>query len=131
LKLYAKDKKTIEDTNRFVRELRKFQHVKELSLIQEVCIRFYTEDSFFDRIVNETLRNNNRTKFETLGPFCYLLYNYAGSSNNKQGKLPEKIVLYRGEPLSPEAIEKYKSAVGSDSLAMDTICIDFKTTLCS
>lgn len=114
--LYANKEKIIEDANRFATEMRKIQHVKELALIQEVCVRFYTEDSFFYHIVNNTLRDNDRTKFDTVGPFCYLLYNYAGSSNNKQGKLPEKIVLYRGEPLTLEVIEKYKSAVGNNTV---------------
>ena len=113
-KLYPDDEKIRKDTDRFINELRKIQHVKELALIQEVCVRFYTEDSFFYRIINETLRNNDRTKFHTLGPFCYLLYNYAGSSKNKKGKLPAKITLYRGEPLSTEVIENYKSAVGKN-----------------
>jgi len=117
-KLYPDPDKeqAMEDAERFVKELRKLQHVKELALIQEACVRFYTEDTFIYRIVNETLRDNNRAKFETLGPLCYLLYNYGGSSKNKQGKLPEKIVLYRGEPLTLKAIEEYKAAVGSNTV---------------
>jgi hypothetical protein len=114
--LYSDKGKATEDADCFIKELRKVQHGKPLSIIQEVCVQIYTEDSFLYRIINETLRDNNRTKFETLGPFCYLLYNYTGSSKNKQGKLPEKIVLYRGEPLSLEAIEEYKSASSSDTV---------------
>jgi len=115
-KLYPDNGKAIEDADRFVKELHRFQRIKELSIIQEVCVKLYTEDSFLYRIINETLRDNNRTKFETLGPFCYLLYNYVGNSKNNHGKLPEKIVLYRGEPLTQEVIEEYKSTVGSNTI---------------
>ncbi len=114
--LYPDNIRAKEDAERFVKELRAVQHAKELYMIQEVCIKLYTEDSFLYRLINETLRDNNRTKFETLGPFCYLLYNYCGSPKNKQGKLPEKIVLYRGETLTPEVIEQYKSTVGTNTI---------------
>lgn len=113
-KFFPDDETVIEDANRFVNELRQVRNARDISTIQEVCLKLYTEDSFLYRVINETLRDNNRAKFETLGPFCYLLYNYTGSSQNKQGRLPEKIVLYRGEPLTHEAIEEYKAAVGKN-----------------
>ena len=113
-KLYSDDEKVMDDAHRFVKELQQVRNARDIATIQEVCLKLYTEDSFLYRVINETLRDNNRSKFETLGPFCYLLYNYSGSSRNKQGKLPEKIVLYRGEPLTREAIEEYKAAVGKN-----------------
>ncbi|CAF1368411.1 unnamed protein product [Didymodactylos carnosus] len=113
--LYLDDtKKAVKDANHCVSELRKVQYAKKLFIIQELCIKLYTQDLFLFRIVNETLRDNNRNKFETLGPFCFLLYTYSHSPNNKQGKLPKQITLYRGEPLTPEVIELYKSSIGSD-----------------
>lgn len=113
-KLYSNDGKVMQDAQRFEEELQQVRNVKDLATIQEVCLKLYTEDSFLYHVINETLRDNNRSKFETLGPFCYLLYNYSGSSSNKQGKLPQKIVLYRGEPLTHEAIEEYKAAMGKN-----------------
>ncbi|CAF1167092.1 unnamed protein product, partial [Didymodactylos carnosus] len=110
-KLYIDKETAMKDAEYLTNELRKVQNAKELSVMHEKCIQLYTKESFLYRIINETLRDNNRTKFETLGPFCYLLYNYAGSMKNKQGKLPDKIVLYRGECITSELVEEYKSTL--------------------
>ena len=80
---------------------------KGLEQIQESCISLYTEDSFLYRIINESLRDDDKTKRNTLGPFCYLLYSYNGR-RRRQSRLPKKIVLYRGERLSPEDIKEYR-----------------------
>ncbi|CAF1227647.1 unnamed protein product [Didymodactylos carnosus] len=115
--LYLDDKKkAVEDANHFISELRRVQHAEKLFIIQEVCIQLYTKESFLFRIINETLRDNNRDKFETLGPFCFLLYTYTHSPKNKQGKLPKQTTLYRGEPLTPDVIELYKLSIGSDTI---------------
>jgi hypothetical protein len=71
--------------------------------------RLYTENSFLFRIVNETLRNHDMSKVDTLGPFCHLLsvhllFNHYNSDNGN-GR------LYRGMNLEDGMIEEYKKAV--------------------
>jgi hypothetical protein len=41
-------------------------------------VKQYTEPDFLFRIVNEALRDNNRDKLETIGPFAYLVFNFIG-----------------------------------------------------
>ena len=89
------------------RELRRVA-LKGEEMIQETCVRLYTQDSFLYQIINETLRDDDRTKLHTLGPFCYLLYNYEGKSKHRATRLPKKIVLYRGERLTADDIKEYR-----------------------
>jgi hypothetical protein len=50
--------------------------------LEEFCAYLYTTHSFIHGLVNQTLRNYDRGRLGTLGPFCYLLYNYNGSENS-------------------------------------------------
>ena len=98
---------------------------KNIENLQQCCARLYTKPCFLFKIVNETLRDNDRTKLETLGPFCYLLYNYIGIQHNKYLSVRQQvkqffksaeqfpsITVYRGEELCLDQIEMYKQAVG-------------------
>ncbi|CAF0831883.1 unnamed protein product [Adineta steineri] len=99
---------------------------KNMENLQQCCARLYTKPCFLFKIVNETLRDNNRKKLKTLGPFCYLLYNYIGIRHNKYLSIRQQIkrlfkpaeeqfsslTVYRGEELLSEQIETYKQAVG-------------------
>ncbi|CAF1093196.1 unnamed protein product [Rotaria sordida] len=76
--------------------------------------------------VNRTLRDDDRSKLTTLGPFCYLMFNYIGIRHNeymsirnqlkrfvkKTDNNTSEITVYRGETLSLDDIEIYKNAVG-------------------
>jgi hypothetical protein len=94
---------------------------KNIENLQQCCARLYTKPCFLFKIVNETLRDNNRTKLKTLGPFCYLLYNYIGIRHNKYLSIRNlksteqfpSIIAYRGEDLPIDQIEIYKQAVGT------------------
>lgn len=68
----------------------------------------YTAESFLYPLVNATLRNDDRSKIDTLGPYCSLLFTYI-----KTNKDPITTELYRGTILTPEMINEYKQAVGT------------------
>jgi hypothetical protein len=112
------------EAQRLTNEIRLIKK-KNIENLQQCCARLYTKPCFLFKIVNETLRDNNRTKLKTLGPFCYLLYNYIGIRHNKYLSIRKQIkqfiksseqfpsiIVYRGEDLPLDQIEIYKQAVG-------------------
>jgi hypothetical protein len=113
--LSPKKKEAMEFAEKAIIELRRVAS-KSREVIQETCIRLYTQDSFLYQIINETLRDDDRTKLHTLGPFCYILYIYDGGSKRKLTRLPEKIVLYRGERLTPDDIKEYREYMESGAV---------------
>ncbi|CAF4535085.1 unnamed protein product, partial [Didymodactylos carnosus] len=74
--------------------------------IYKCCIKLYTYDSFLYSLLNKTLRENDQTKIDTLGPFCHYLY-YSWYNLGTRTTLK----VYRGANLGPDAIEQYKRAV--------------------
>ncbi|CAF1147569.1 unnamed protein product [Didymodactylos carnosus] len=113
------------DVQHLVAEIKKEDNYKKMSKLQQCCARLYTKPCFLFKIVNETLRDNDRTKLTTLGPFCYLVYNYIGIRHNKYPSIRNRlkqlmkvkthttsIVVYRGETLPLDSIETYRQAVG-------------------
>ena len=74
------------------------------------CVQLYTRETFLYRLINRTLRENDRSKLQTLGPFCWFLHNLPFcepfSSKCFTGR------LYRGAVLDDSMIESYKQAVG-------------------
>ncbi|CAF2093101.1 unnamed protein product, partial [Rotaria magnacalcarata] len=69
--------------------------------------RLYSNESFLYKLLNSTLRNNDITKLETLGPFCYLL-NWHLVRNN----CGEESLLFRGMDLTDDIIDEYRQAIG-------------------
>src|SRR4051794_13983238 len=67
--------------------------------ICRACIRLYTMESFLYRLVNMTLRDNDLSKVDTLGPFCYLLFQFYFAQEFKDLKFSGRV--YRGANLSP------------------------------
>lgn len=100
---------------------------KTISNLQKCCARLYTKPCFLFRLVNKTLRDNDRSKLFTLGPFCYLVFNYIGIRHNEYSSIRNQlkrlvkneddnnseITVYRGETLSMNDIEIYRNAVGN------------------
>jgi hypothetical protein len=74
------------------------------------CIRLYTMESFVYRLVNTTLRENDLSKIETLGPFCYLLFQFYFAEEFKDLKFSGRV--YRGANLSPSMIDEYEESIG-------------------
>ncbi|CAF1499275.1 unnamed protein product, partial [Rotaria sp. Silwood1] len=66
--------------------------------IHKCSIELYTMESFLYKLVNKTLRDNDKSKLNTLGPYCYLLYHSWYMMDDKtMGK------VYRGADLQPGA----------------------------
>ena len=93
------------DAQRMSEQIKACRDQKE---ILECAIRLYTRDSFLYKLVNSTLRNDDLTKVDTLGPFCYLLREHLFYAD----KSKEKLTVYRGSTLTDEMIDEYKQAVG-------------------
>ncbi|CAF3613790.1 unnamed protein product [Rotaria sp. Silwood1] len=97
---------------------------KKMKMLQDCCAKLYTKQCFLFRIVNTALRDDDRTKLETLGPYCYLVYNYIGRDINENlsirrcisqiihRSISQSIIVYRGDNIYHEKIEEYKQAIG-------------------
>lgn len=82
----------------------------------ELLLYLYTRDSFLYRTVNEALRQNDRSKFDTFGPFCYLMFYFCNPYGVKCGEtflqpFYDDVILYRGCNLTFEQIRQYRSAL--------------------
>ncbi len=79
--------------------------------ICQACIRIYTMESFVYRIVNKALRDNDLTKVDTIGSYCYLLFqfNFAQEFND----LKFKGRVYRCANLSSSIVAEYERNIGS------------------
>ena len=113
----------ITESYHLIQEIRAIKK-KKIEALQQCCARLYTKPCFLFKIVNETLRDDDRSKLETLGPFCYLLYNYIDTRPNeylsirnqlkqvlKSSKHISSMIVYRGEQLPLDQIEIYRQAV--------------------
>ncbi|CAF2790044.1 unnamed protein product [Rotaria sp. Silwood2] len=73
--------------------------------IYKCCIQLYSMESFLYKLVNSTLRNEDMSKFDSLGPYCWLLCNYIRDCGI-QDESP--IAVYRGCTLTDETIKQYE-----------------------
>lgn len=78
--------------------------------ILEQGVRLYTAEAFLYKLVNSTLRNEDMSKIDTLGAYCFIVQGHLWSS----GKNREEIIVYRGTDMTDQMIDQYKLAVGSD-----------------
>ncbi|CAF1110188.1 unnamed protein product [Didymodactylos carnosus] len=97
---------------------------KSTTEIGQCCVHLYTRDSFLYRLVNRTLLDGgNRTKRDTLAPYCALLAAYLrrcclikdtifSQLNDTSSSSSSSVVVYRGADLSPEQTEAYKNGIG-------------------
>ncbi|CAF3685351.1 unnamed protein product [Rotaria sordida] len=103
----------------------RFKHRRErlrMKFLCECCAKIYTYECFLYKVLNTTLRKNNFSKLETLGPYCFLLYNHIGSHVNNAwiSRYQQRfrhitmtsLFVYRGDFASEETINEYKKAVG-------------------
>jgi hypothetical protein len=79
--------------------------------ICRACIRLYTMESFLYRLVNTALRDNDLSKVDTLGPFCYLIFQFYFAQEFKDLKFIGRV--YRGANLSPSLVAEYEQAIGN------------------
>ncbi len=95
---------------------------KRMKYLSKCCAKLYTKNCFLFRLVNTTLREDDRTKLNTLGPYCYLVYNYIGSQTHnfstwrqrlhqhfRQKQSPSTLV-YRGDSITQRKLDEYRQA---------------------
>ncbi|CAF1666351.1 unnamed protein product [Rotaria magnacalcarata] len=97
---------------------------KRMKQLEEACAKLYTKTSFLFEVVNRTLRDSDRSKLTSLGPYCFLVYNYIGSQIPKYtliqryiGRIgnstqSSSIVVYRGCGATMGLINGYRQAAG-------------------
>ncbi|CAF3330557.1 unnamed protein product [Rotaria socialis] len=107
---------------------------KRMALLREGCIYMYTEASFLYRKTNEALRVNDKLKLKTLGPFCFLLYDYIGrNSSDNVSKLDRlrqtlhfkkknPLIVYRGDIVLAQKLKEYREAAGNDKKCFKWSC---------
>ena len=121
-------KNTVQDiicTLNLVRdEVSKKKEWKKMEKLQDCCAKLYTKQCFLFRAANTALRDDDRTKLNTLGPYCYLVYNYVGRHLNDDLSIRHRLlqivhptesqsmIVYRGDHVSREKIEEYRQAAG-------------------
>ena len=71
----------------------------------QFSVRMFTRDSFLYTLINKALRENDSSKVETFGPYCYLLRAYIRLTGTDYSG-----TLYRGCHLSDAQIDQYRNA---------------------
>ncbi len=70
------------------------------SQIGETCVHLYTKESFWYRLINQTLRHCETAtpeQVKTVGPFCYLLHKHL-----EKNPTTDVLTIYRGLTLTDE-----------------------------
>jgi hypothetical protein len=100
---------------------------KRIKELQDCCAKLYTKSCYIYGAVNAALRNDDRSKLDTLGPFCYLLFNYVGRRFKDNSSILDRfrrvlhpneiewMTLYRGDYTSDTNIEEYRRAARDNS----------------
>jgi hypothetical protein len=100
---------------------------KKIQDLENCCAYLYTKPYFIHRIVNIALRDNDHTKLRTLGPYCFLVFNYIGRYLNDDFSIRRRfreilrptrsqlMTVFRGDYISREMIEEYRQAIGDKS----------------
>jgi hypothetical protein len=113
----------IETARNDVKTKSECERIEHLS---KCCVKQYTKESFVFRVINETLRDNNLDKLNTIGPLCYLIFNYIGGRTHVNQSLQFRfhqlaqsakslvLNLYRGDYASNEILDAYRQAAGQD-----------------
>ena len=82
--------------------------------IARCCLYIYTRECFLYKLLNKTLREEDLSKIDTLGPFCDLLWNSL-SSDGLKSKYRFTGLVYRGATLTLEEIEAYQNSIGKSA----------------
>jgi hypothetical protein len=107
---------------------------KQMKILRKKCVQLYTDENFLYRITNQTLRDNDVTKIDTLGPFCFLIYDFIGRQQNRNVHILHNlrrflsksqykpIKVYRGDNVSEEKLEQYRQAIGDSKRCFKWLC---------
>jgi len=113
--------------NKVEKETRGKSSQNRITELQDCCAQLYTKGCYIYRVVNAALRDNDQTKLYTLGPFCYLLFNYIGQRFKNNSSIGDRLrrvlrtnksqpmTLYRGDRNSNNTVEEYRRAAGDNS----------------
>ncbi|CAF1218951.1 unnamed protein product [Rotaria sordida] len=74
------------------------------------CLYLYTIECFLYKLLNKTLREEDLSKVDTLGPFCDFLWNSL-SSEYLKSKYQFTGLVYRSASLQPDEIDAYKNSI--------------------
>jgi hypothetical protein len=103
-------------------DVQKKNEFKRIKYLCKCCTKLYTKNCFLFRLVNITLREDDRTKLHTIGPFCYLVYNYIGCSTQDILSVRQRLrqhfrrtqqpslLVYRGDSVPKQRLDEYKQA---------------------
>ncbi|CAF1633906.1 unnamed protein product, partial [Didymodactylos carnosus] len=85
--------------------------------ILKLAIHLYSVESFLYKLVNSTLRADDRSQIDTLGAYCYLLDRYFSEYHtiplNNVPQNNKRLTVYRGATLTDEMIDAYEKVVGT------------------
>jgi hypothetical protein len=114
----------IDELEKVRDDVRRKSESERIKYLAKCCVKLYTKGCFLFKTVNATLRDDNYTKLNTLGPYCYLVYNYIGRRTYgylsvryrlRQQFRPTQapsLLVYRGDSITKEKLEKYRHAAG-------------------
>jgi hypothetical protein len=117
----------VDSFNKIRDEALRKSEKKKMEELENCCAQLYTKPYFIYRIVNIALRDEDHTKLRTLGPYCFLVFNYIGRHLNDDFSVHHRLrqtfrptrsqlmTIFRGDYISHEMIEEYRQAVGDNS----------------
>ena len=79
--------------------------------ILKCCVYLYTLESFLYRLMNRVLRENDKTKMDTVAPFCYFLTEAIWSDTLADERFYG--IVYRGIRVPRETICHYEETIGA------------------
>lgn len=112
----------VQSLNAVKDETSRMSDKKRIEKLQDCCVKLYTKDCYIYRVVNTALRDDDRDKLDTLGPYCYLVYNNIGRRLKDYLSIRHRLqqvfhptesksmIVYRGDYIPRETIEKYQKA---------------------
>ncbi|CAF2061685.1 unnamed protein product [Rotaria magnacalcarata] len=75
------------------------------------CIYLYSLESFLYKLVNTVLRENDKSKMNTVAPFCYFLTEAIWSDTLAHERFYG--IVYRGASMPSDTIHYYNEAIGT------------------
>ncbi|CAF3641568.1 unnamed protein product [Rotaria sp. Silwood1] len=117
----------MDSLNKIKDECFRKREKKRMKELENYCAKLYTKQCFIYNTVNIALRDNDPNKIRTLGPYCFLLFNYVGrhpendvlshrlSQRSLRPTESPLIRVFRGDYISTEMLQKYQQAAGDTS----------------
>jgi hypothetical protein len=117
----------VNSFNKIKDEVLRKSEKKKMEALEDYCAELYTKPCFIYRMVNIALRDHDHTKRRTLGPYCFLVFNYIGRHFDDKFSIRRRLrqnfrparsqpwTVFRGDYISREMIEEYRRAAGDQS----------------